>query len=136
MDVTKDNRHKTKRRQDHSQDHKSRDSHKSHKSQKRRQSAKERKKETKRSKKRKEYERKANALRVDISSISKDLFEKEKDKGTIGGQLTKKALDHLEYYIEGQLRSDKKNSKLNKSDLQDEIFRIGSLLITSAKGYS
>ena len=36
------------------------------------------------SKKRKEYERKANALRVDISSISKDLFEKEKDKGTIG----------------------------------------------------
>ena len=84
------------------------------------------------SKKRKEYERKANALRVDISSISKDLFEKEKDKGTIGGKLTKKALDHLEYYIEGQLRSDNKKAK----NLQDEINRIGSLLITSAKGYS
>ena len=84
------------------------------------------------SKKREQYERKANALRVDISSISKELFVKEKDKGTIGGKLTKKALDHLEYYIEGQLRSDKKKKK----DLQEEINRIGSLLITSAKGYS
>ena len=89
----------------------------------------------KKAEEKKRVERKANALRVDISSISKDLFEKER-QGTIGGQLTNKALDHLEYYIEGQLRSDKKNSKLNKSDLQDEIFRIGSLLITSAKGYS
>ena len=90
----------------------------------------------KNSKKRKEYERKANALRVDISTISKDLFVKEKDKGTIGGKLTKKAKEHLNYYIEGQLRAFENDFTSDRNHLQDEIKRISSLLITKAKGYS